>query len=87
MSVFKIEVFNFQKDNFFQMAVFAKAIFARIWCRGTKDELKDLITFLRKFTKMNIGNNMLYDATGVASVRIEHINKNNLWQMTSASYA
>lgn len=82
MSVFKIaqESIDFQKkDNFFQMAVFAKAIFAyKSGAEAQKSqELKDLIAFLRKVTKMNIDINMLFDDTGAASVRIEHINKNN----------
>ena len=82
MSVFKIaqESIDFQKkDNFFQMAVYAKAIFAyKSGAEAQKSqELKDLVAFLRKVTKMNIDINMLFDDTGAASVRIEHINKNN----------
>ena len=82
MSVFKIaqESIDFQKkDNFFQMAVYAKAIFAyKSGAEAQKSqELKDLIAFLRKVTKMKIDINMLFDDTGVASVRVEHINKNN----------
>lgn len=82
MSVFKIaaESIDFQsKDNFAQMVVFAKRIFAykNAIDAQKSQELEDLVAFIRNVTKMNVSVDMLFDQTGVASVRIENINKNN----------
>ena len=82
MSVFKIaaESIDFQsKDNFAQMVVFAKRIFAYKNASDAQksQELEDLVAFIRKVTRMNVTINMKFDDTGLASVRIENINKNN----------
>ena len=82
MSVFKIaaESIDFQsKDNFAQMVVFAKRIFAykNAIDAQKSQELEDLVAFIRKVTRMNVTINMKFDDTGLASVRIENINKNN----------
>ena len=82
MSVFKIaaESIDFQsKDNFAQMVVFAKRIFAYKNASDAQksQELEDLVAFIRKVTRMNVTINMKFDDTGIASVRIENINKNN----------
>ena len=82
MSVFKIaaESIDFQsKDNFAQMVVFAKRIFAYKNASDAQksQELEDLVAFIRKVTRMSVTVNMKFDDTGLASVRIENINKNN----------
>ena len=82
MSVFKIaaESIDFQsKDNFAQMVVFAKRIFAYKNASDAQksQELEDLVAFIRKVTRMNVTINMKFDDTGISSVRIENINKNN----------
>ena len=82
MSVFKIaaESIDFQsKDNFAQMVVFAKRIFAYKNATDAQksQELEDLVAFIRKVTRMSVTINMKFDDTGLASVRIENINKNN----------
>ena len=82
MSVFKIaaESIDFQsKDNFAQMVVFAKRIFAykNAIDAQKSQELEDLVAFIRKVTRMNVTINMKFDDTGISSVRIENINKNN----------
>jgi predicted RNase H-like nuclease len=59
--------------------VFAKRIFAykNAIDAQKSQELEDLVAFIRKVTRMNVTINMKFDDTGLASVRVENINKNN----------